>query len=278
MPPQSKSTPLRWGISTLGCPGFSLSEVCDLASEFRLSALELRALWGRTDLPACATEKGWMAQRAAELFAHHSVQAVVAGSDFKLADNDTAARIAFLDYCQWAESWKIPYVRVFGGRPWGHRLAETDFSHAVQTVQWWQRERQSRGWHLDLLLETHSAFCESGPCCELLRRLDRDALGLIWDSHHTWRLGNESPAHSWSRLAPWIRHVHLKDSIAIPSDGNPFTYVLPGDGQMPLAELIALLRGSGFRDVVSLEWERLWHPALPPLRIALSRLQSQTWF
>jgi sugar phosphate isomerase/epimerase len=54
--------------------------------------------------------------------------------------------------------------------------------------------------------------------------------------------------------------------------------VLPGDGQMPLAELVALLRAQQFAGVISLEWEKLWHPYLPPLRTAMIQLQAQPWF
>jgi sugar phosphate isomerase/epimerase len=128
-----------------------------------------------------------------------------------------------------------------------------------------------------MLLETHDAFSASAPCAELMRRLDAP-LEVIWDSHHTWRLGGESPADSWACLSPWARHVHVKDSIDKPSARHPFTYVLPGDGQAPLAEIVGLLRAQQFAGVVSLEWEKLWHPYLPPLRAALIQLQAQPWF
>jgi sugar phosphate isomerase/epimerase len=70
----------------------------------------------------------------------------------------------------------------------------------------------------------------------------------------------------------------VKDSIGKPSARHPFTYVLPGDGEMPLAETLAVLRENNFSGCVSLEWERMWHPYLPPLRNALVRLKTQPWF
>ena len=54
--------------------------------------------------------------------------------------------------------------------------------------------------------------------------------------------------------------------------------MLPGDGQAPLAAIVSLLRAQQFAGSVSLEWEKLWHPYLPPLRTALVRLQAQPWF
>jgi hypothetical protein len=38
------------------------------------------------------------------------------------------------------------------------------------------------------------------------------------------------------------------------------------------------LQEQQFRGFVSLEWERVWHSYLPPLRQALAELQKQPWF
>jgi sugar phosphate isomerase/epimerase len=274
---QPDSVPLRWGFSTLGCPELTLPQVCTLAAEFGMPNVELRALCGRVDLPACAAEMGWLPDLAAKLVSGHGCRLVVAGSSFKLVGNDAAMRAEFLQYCDWADSWRAPYVRVFGGGTWGQGLRNEDFEQAADTVRWWRREKEGRGWRTEMLLETHDAFSASAPCVELMRRL-ATPVGVIWDSHHTWRLGGERPADSWANLSGWVRHVHVKDSIDKPSARHPFTYVLPGDGQAPLAEIVGILRTDGFAGVASLEWEKLWHPYLPPLPTALSQLQGQPWF
>ena len=254
-----------------------MPEVCALAAEFGVPNLELRALCGRVDLPACAVEMGWRPAVAAKVIAEHACRLVVAGSSFKLVGNNPTMCADFIHYCDWADSWRAPFVRVFGGGVWGEVLCEENYEQAAETVHWWRREKAARGWQTEMLLETHDAFSAAAPCAELMRRLD-SPVGVIWDSHHTWRLGGESPAESWSGLSAWVRHVHLKDSIDQPSARHPFTYVLPGEGQAPLAELILLLRAQRFAGVISLEWEKLWHPYLPPLRAALIQLQAQPWF
>jgi len=269
--------PLHWGFSTLGCPELSFAEACELAAEFHLRPIELRSLWGRVDLPACMAQFGVTADKARSLLAHSNAFVPVAGSSFKLVGNNSNSRAEFLDYCEWAQSWGIPNVRVFGGGTWGQPVTEAEYNHAAETVDWWRRERNSRGWQLEMLLETHDSFSASAPCCELMKRLD-NPLGIIWDSHHTWRLGEEKPATTWSRLGEWVRHVHVKDSIDKPSARHPYTYVLPGEGQAPLAEIVRVLREHDFSGIVSLEWERLWHPYLLPLRSALSHLRLQPWF
>ena len=47
---------------------------------------------------------------------------------------------------------------------------------------------------------------------------------------------------------------------------------------MPLGQIVELLNEHQFAGTVSLEWERLWHPYLPPLREALTQLEVQPWF
>jgi sugar phosphate isomerase/epimerase len=270
-------TGLSWGFSTLGCADLSLPQVCELLQEFSFHDLEIRAIDGRLDLPAWAADNGWTPQRAAALLMEYQIRFCVAGSSFKLVGNDEKSRAEFLSFCHWANLWRARYVRVFGGGTWGQALTEADYSQAAEAVAWCQWEKKRRHWRVDVLLETHDAFSASEPCRQLLARLEKP-IGIIWDSHHTWRIGGESPRESWSQLSKWIRHVHLKDSIAKPSARHPFTYVLPGNGEMPLAEVVEILRAQQFAGMVSLEWERLWHPYLPPLRDALRKLQAQPWF
>ena len=268
---------LSWGVSTLGCPELRLPQICKLLSEFGLRELEIRAVDGRIDLPQWAVDAGWPPYRAAALLAKHDVRFRVADSSFKLVGNDEKSRAELLAFCEWADSWGARYVRTFGGGTWAQAFTEADYDQAARTVAWWQQEKRQRGWRVELLLETHDGFSASGSCRNLLARL-REPIGIIWDSHHTWRLGGESPRESWSQLSKWIRHVHVKDSITKPSARHPYTYVLPGDGETPLGQIIEVLSEHHFTGTVSLEWERLWHPYLPPLREALMRLQAQSWF
>jgi len=268
---------LSWGVSTLGCAELSLPNICELLREFNLRELEVRGVDGRLDLPHWAADAGWLPQLAAALLAKHQIEFRVAGSSFKLVGNDEDARAEMVAFCQWADSWGARYVRAFGGGTWGQPLTEADYEQAARTVAWWQQEKKLRGWRVELLLETHDAFSASGPCRDLMARLG-EPIGIIWDSHHTWRLGGESPRASWAQLSQWVRHVHVKDSISKPSARHPYTYVLPGDGETPLGQIVAILNEHHFPGTVSLEWERLWHPYLPPLRAALTRLEAQPWF
>jgi sugar phosphate isomerase/epimerase len=268
---------LRHCFSTLGCADLSFPEICQLAAEFSVPGIELRGIGGRMDMPEYCAEQSLTPARVTRISGQNHTQTVVAGSSIKLTSASEKDRAEFVAFCTWADALQIPYVRVFGGGTWGTPLSDADYAHAAGFIQWWRKEKSDRLWQVELLMETHDAFSASSPCLRLNQLLPKP-LHLIWDSHHTWRLGGESPEHTWSLLAPLVRHVHVKDSVDRPSARHPYTYVLPGEGQMPLREVMAPLQKDGFKGFVSLEWERFWHPYLPSLREALAVMQRRMWF
>ena len=75
-----------------------------------------------------------------------------------------------------------------------------------------------------------------------------------------------------------VVHIHVKDSIGIPSARHPFTYVLPGGGEFPAQPLFDALRTDGFKGPVSLEWEKAWHAYLPSLDEALASAARRGWW
>ena len=89
----------------------------------------------------------------------------------------------------------------------------------------------------------------------------------------TPHLGNYAGA-----IRPAVVHVHVKDSISVPSAKHPFTYVLPGDGDFPIRPLLTALEADRFAGPVSLEWEKVWHPYLPPLEHALWTAGERGWW
>ena len=268
---------LRRCFSTLGCADLSFPEICQLAGEFHIPALELRGIGGRMDMPQYCAEQNLTPAQLQTLARQSQTRVLVVGSSVKLTSADEKDRTELLTLGAWAEGLHAPYVRVFGGGTWGQPLTDAEYAHAVKLVQWWRQEKAARQWQVDLILETHDAFSGSAPCLKLNQFLAQP-LYLIWDTHHTWRIGGEAPEATWKQIGALVRHVQVKDSVDKPSARHPYTYVLPGDGQMPLREVIALLQREKFDGFVSLEWERHWHPYLPPMREALARLQSLNWF
>lgn len=273
--PRDSTRPFLTCFSTMGCTELTLPQVLAVADHFAIDCLELRSLENRIDLPAyLAGLPGGLAAVRSTL-ARHPTR--VLGTSFKLVGDTEAGRTALLAFAGLAEQLGTPYLRIFGGGTWGTALTDDNYRQAVEVLNWWQKEKKKNDWQTEILIETHDAFSASPPFLRLFELLGRTH-PIIWDSHHTWRLAGERPVDTWKQLKPHTRHVHIKDSVLKPSVRHPYTYVLPGTGEMPAREVLDLLRRDKFSGAVSLEWEKMWHPYLPPLEEALTACQKEGWW
>ena len=269
--PTSGSSPKAF--SSLGCPDFTLEETLALAARRGIAAVELRTLGGTTDLPGyLARTHGSPAALAGRLRSRPG-RILALDTSLGLAAPSAADREAFLAFVPWAEALGVPWLRVFdAGRP----PPETWFADAVATMQWWRDERRRHGWRTDVMIETHDALLTA----DAVRRFCAAVPGaaILWDAHNTWREGGAGPVAMWRAIRPHVVHLHVKDSVSRPSGRHPYTFVLPGEGEFPMASLLEALRAGNYAGAISLEWERKWHPELPPLEDALRSAEERNWW
>jgi sugar phosphate isomerase/epimerase len=259
-------------FSTLGCPEATLAEALAIAQRHGLAALELRALGGTTELPAYLREQFGSPTALADRLHGHAVRVVALGTSLRAIGGTAADRDQFLEFLPWAEALGVPWLRVFDG---GRTGDAAELREAAETLRWWRELRAARGWRADLMLETHDVLAAPAVLRDFLAAVP-DAC-ILWDSHHTWRRFGKDPVTTWRSIRSRVVHVHVKDSVGIPGPRHPYTYVRPGEGEFPMAPLLAELQ-AGFAGAVSLEWEKLWHPALPPLEEALQVAAARRWW
>jgi sugar phosphate isomerase/epimerase len=262
----------RRALSTLGCPELSLEEVLSLAAHHRLDAVELRTLEGTTNLPVLFARIGADAIHRSQRL-HGTVQVLALSTSFKLVRPSETERDALLSFVPWAERMGVPWLRVFDG---GEASDSSTISLAADTLRWWRRLRGEHGWNVDLMVETHDGLLTH----ESINRFCSEAKGaaVLWDAHNTWRGTGVDPHELWPRIAEHVVHIHVKDSISRASDRLPYTYVLPGEGEFPMRQLTVALGRDGYAKAVSLEWERQWHPHLPPIEQALNAAAACGWW
>jgi sugar phosphate isomerase/epimerase len=260
-------------FSTLGCPELSLDEVFALAQRHGIPGVELRALAGTTDLSGYFAREFGSPARLAQRVAAAGVNIVAFDASLRLVGASDAEREQTRSLGPWAQALGVRWLRAFDG---GKQMDAAELAAALETLRWWQAERRQHGWTAELMIETHDALVTA----EAIGRFLAAAPGtsILWDAHHTWRKGGEDPALTWAAIRESVVHVHVKDSIAVPSARHPFTYVLPGDGGFPVARTRERLRADGFAGSMSLEWERMWHPYLPPLENALAVANERAWW
>lgn len=262
-------------FSTLGCPGLSLDEALGVAERHGIGAIELRALGNTLDLPAYLTAQfGSPAALAARLRGSASrVRLVAFDTSLHVIGTTPAERATLLEFVPWAEALGVRWLRVFDG---GKNTDEAEFTEAAATLDWWRGLRRERGWQADLMIETHDSLFTAAAITRFLAAVPGAA--ILWDSHHTWKRGGEDPPATWRAIRASVVHVHVKDSISVPSAKHPYTYVPPGMGEFPAAPLFDILRADDFKGPVSLEWELMWHPYLSPLEDALGVAAERKWW
>jgi sugar phosphate isomerase/epimerase len=259
--------------SSLGCPEYSLDETLALAGKHGLPAIELRALGGTTDLPEYFRAEFGTPAELADRLSRATARIVAFNASLRLMGATGAEREQLVALAAWADALGVRWLRVFDG---GKNLDAAELAGARETVRWWQTLRSERSWQTDIMVETHDSLFTAAAVESFLTALPGTA--LLWDAHHTWRKGGEDPVATWRAIRRSVVHVHVKDSIGVPSARHPFTYVLPGDGGFPIRPLLAALDADHFAGPVSLEWEKRWHPYLPSLDEALTTAEQRGWW
>jgi len=247
-----------------------LGDVLGLAERHGLDGIELRSLGGSVDLPAYFAKKFGTPERLEMQIPPGQITAL--DSSFTLVGATSAAREALLQFVPWAEALGVARLRVFDG---GKTADGMEVAEAAATYQWWHDLRARQGWKTNLMIETHDSLFTAAAIQRFLAVAP--GASILWDTHHTWKKGGEDPVMTWRSIKAHVAHIHVKDSISQSSARHPFTYVLPGEGEFPMATLRQVLQGE-YTGYVSLEWEKLWHPYLPPLEQALTAAAERHWW
>lgn len=102
-----------------------------------------------------------------------------------------------------------------------------------------------------------------------LSRLGRDDLAVMLDVGHVPVTESITPAEAIHRLAPRLGGLQLDDSA-----GGLHEHLLPGDGEIDFATVIAAASEVGFTGLASLELPRHGHDPVRTARTALMRLKA----
>ncbi|HLV88929.1 MAG TPA: sugar phosphate isomerase/epimerase family protein [Candidatus Sulfotelmatobacter sp.] len=269
---ESKGAKIPLAFSTLGCPQWEWPKILDFASKHGFSAIELRGLMGKLDLPTDPTFAPDRIAQTKEQIQAAGLKIACVSSSAQMYVEDPEKRAKELSdakrFIDLAQTLYAPYVRVFGGK------ADSDKSPAPDDAT---KARVAAGLHelgtyagprnVTVIIESHDHFTASSSLKDVLNRADSDHVGLLWDAHHTFATAGEDPEFTVKELGRWIRHTHLKDSVG---SGEDRKYVLTGRGNVPIQRQIESLRSIGYKGFFCFEWEKLWHPDIADPEIAIA--------
>jgi sugar phosphate isomerase/epimerase len=268
--PKPSQIPLAF--STLGCPAWEWNKILEFAAQHGFSAIELRGLGGKLDLPALPLFAADHIEQTKKEISASGLKIACVSSSAQMYVEDPAKRETQLSdarrFIDLAAALQAPYVRVFGGK------ADTDKSPApsdetkARVAAGLRELGKYAGPHnVTVIIESHDHFTSSATLKDVLRAADSEHVGLLWDAHHTFATSNEDPEFTVKQLGPWIRHTHLKDSVG---SGEDRKYVLTGRGNVPIQRQIEALRSIRYKGFYCFEWEKLWHPDIADPEIAIA--------
>jgi len=253
----ASQVPLPLAFSTLGCPAWDWNQILEFAQTNGFAAIELRGLMAKMDLPSLPEFNPGQITEIKRQVAEHGLKISDLGSSSEMHVADPTERAKQLGdakrFIDLASSLEVPYVRVFGNQIRGPR--EEVLARVADGLH--QLGEYGGPRSVTVLIESHGDFVDSPTLKEVLTRADSKNVALLWDAHHTFVDGHETPEQTVAALGPWIRHTHLKDSIP---DAKGRKYVLTGTGEVPIERQVLALRKIGYRGYYCFEWEKVWHP------------------
>ena len=250
----------RLAFSTLAFPSQSLAEAAAFGRRSGYEGIELRLVDGELIDPAMSGEERRRVKRDVG-----GLPVVAVDSSVRLTEEGPVPQIkAFLEL---ANDWEAPAVRVFGGKlPEGAAERRRALEEAAKVLEEVAPLAERLG--VAVGLETHDSFSASSVVAELLDLVPSRWVGAVWDSHHPHRMG-ETPAEVYANIGARLVLAQVKDARKSDSEPSGWQLVLMGEGEVPVRDMLAVLAGGGYSGVVSVEWEKRWHPEIEEPWVAL---------
>jgi sugar phosphate isomerase/epimerase len=252
----------RIAFSTLAFPDASLATTLSLGHSWGYAGVELRLIDGDLIDPAMPAADRAAVKRTA---ASAGLPIVAVDSSVRLTSKDARAELG--KFLELASDWESPLVRVFGGAlPDQEPDRRAGLAAAALALEASVPLAERLG--VAIGVETHDAFSSSTVVAELLAMVPSGVVGAVWDSHHPYRMG-QRPDEVWSDLGPRLLLAQVKDARRDAARTDGWQLVLLGRGEVPVREMLGLLRADGYEGWISVEWEKRWHPEIEEPEVAL---------
>lgn len=258
---------MKLAFSTLACPEWSWDRVLNNAARLGFDGIEIRGIESEMNLDRIEALQPEQVVETKSRLKKLSLEVCCLGTSATFHDPKVYDRAIKegRDSIDIAQRLGVPYIRIFGDRiPDPARKQET-----IEIVArgFGELATYAEQTGVTVLIETHGDFSNSDALLEVLERTKGTAKGVIWDINHPYKLAGEPMAQTYSKLSRYIKHAHIKDTIG---EGYSAKHCLVGQGDVPVKEVVDLLRQGGYDGWLSFEFEKRWHPEIEEPEVALS--------
>ncbi len=253
-------------FSTLGCPEWSFSDIVSVASDLGYNGIEIRGIQHELYAPAMELFCENRIEETKKTLKRLSLEIPCLTSACNLNDEtDIDKAKAYVDT---ASALGTPYIRVLGDLS---PAPSADVSLKAITSNLEEIIDYAKGKNVMPLIETNGFFAKTKSLGAMLKALAHPNVGILYDINHPYRFFGEEPAYTIDNLGPFIKHVHIKDSVM---EGKTVRYKMVGEGDLPVAKTIKLLEKSGYEGFYSLEWVKRWDFSLEEPGIAFAQYKE----
>lgn len=245
---------MKIAFSTLGCPDFSWSDIYAMAKDLSFDGIEIRGLGDEIFTVKAPPFTGRQLPDTIRLLKRLRLEipCLSSGCCLKQADRTEQNHAEIVAYIDLAAKLGTPYVRVLADL---NPQAEGVVDDAVVLGALLKLAPVAEAARVTLLVETNGVYADTARLARLLDQVASDAVAALWDIHHPYRFGGESPGTTVKNLGAYIRHVHVKDSVIM---NGTVSYRLMGEGDLPFDDMIRALHSINYDGYISLEWVKRW--------------------
>lgn len=241
-------------FSTIGCPEWYWEDILATAKDLGYHGLEIRGVRNEID---ASKMRPFREEIAAGTRAQLSALGLsIACLDSSCELGTRSGRVEMMNTglsdIDVASRLGVPYVRVLGDNRPAPAVPVED-ALVMDAAGYLGEYAKDKG--VTLLIESNGAYAETRRLRRLLDMLNMPNIAALWDVHHPYRYFQESPKTTYENIGPYIKHMHIKDSVMVRSREQ---YRIPGEGDIPLAEMIGLMEGCGYQGFYSMEWVKRW--------------------
>jgi fatty-acyl-CoA synthase len=243
---------MKTAFSTLGCPKWSFNEIFSTAKDLGFDGIEFRGVQEEIYTPKVKEFTKENIEATKRRFKAAGLEIPVFSSGAVLCREDENAIKEAFDYVDLSAAFGSGCVRALADEnPFPqNKIDESLLVKNLDRVCGYAAEKK-----VNICIETNGAFSGSEDILRIIKSVKRDNLFVIWDIHHTYRYGGETPGQTFSRIGGYIKHVHVKDSV---TQNGKIVYKLLGDGDVPVKDALKELYKAGYKGFICLEWVKRW--------------------
>ena len=174
---KTKASQIPLAFSTLGCPGWEWKKILDFAAQHGFSAIELRGLEGKLDLPALPPFVADRIEQTKQEIRTSKLRIACVSSSAQLYVEDPTKRAKELAdarrFVDLAAALEAPYVRVFGGKAESDKSPmPSDETKARVAAGLRELGKYAGPKNVTVIIESHDHFTASATLKDVLRAAD----------------------------------------------------------------------------------------------------------